>query len=109
MLFMSFLTVAVVKNSHILPGIYFIFVKEHPRPNWKVLQCQIWTSVKRSKKKLSSNTNFSTFLQLCGSNFRLQLFKDLRVTKIVKQIKFEGTWGKLEAKTVSRDNHREII
>ena len=24
--------------------------------------------------------------------------KDLRVTKIVKEIKFEGAWGKLEAK-----------
>ena len=73
MLFMSLLTVPVAKNSHILAGIYFIFVKERPRPNWKVLQYQIWTSVKRSKKKLSSKTNFSTFLQLSRSNFRLKL------------------------------------
>ena len=27
----------------------------------------------------------------------------LRVTKLVKEIMFEGVWGKLEAKIVSRD------
>ena len=27
---------------------------------------------------------------------------DLGVTQIVKEIKFEGVWGKLEAKNVSR-------
>ena len=73
MLFMSLLRVPVVKNSHILAGTYFIIVKERPRPNWKVLQYQIWTSVKRSKKKLSSNKNSSTFLQLSRSNLRLKL------------------------------------
>ena len=73
MLFMSLLTVPVVKNSHILVGIYFIFVKERPRLNWKVLQYQIWTSLKRSKKNLSINTSFCTFLQLSRSNFRLKL------------------------------------
>ena len=33
---MSWLTVPVVKNSHILAGIYFIFLKERPRPNSKI-------------------------------------------------------------------------
>ena len=32
--------------------------------------------------------------------------KGLRVTKIVKEIKFEGVWGKLEAKRFFRDNSR---
>ena len=36
--FMSSLTVPIVKNSHILAGIYFIFLKERPRPNSKALQ-----------------------------------------------------------------------
>ena len=35
--FMSVLAVPVAKNSHILAGIYFIFVKERPRPSWEVL------------------------------------------------------------------------
>ena len=29
--FMSLLTVPIVKNSHILAGIYFIFLKERPK------------------------------------------------------------------------------
>ena len=29
----------------------------------------------------------------------------LRLTKVVNEVKFEGIWGELEAKDVSRDNH----
>ena len=70
---MSLLTVPIVKNSDILAGIYFKFLKEHPRPNLKVLQYQISTSVKRSEKQLPSKANFSTFLPFSCSNFRLKL------------------------------------
>ena len=66
--FISLLTSPIVKNSHLLAGIYFIFLKERLRPNWKALQYQIWTSKKGSKKWLSSKTNSSTFLQFGCSN-----------------------------------------
>ena len=46
--FISSLTAVIVKNSHILDGIYFVFLKKRPRPNLKGFQIQIWTSVKRS-------------------------------------------------------------
>ena len=35
---MSLLTVPIVTNSHILAGIYFIFLKKRRRPNSKALQ-----------------------------------------------------------------------
>ena len=35
--------------------------------------------------------------------------KGLRVTKIVKEIKFEGVWSWLEAKSVSRENPLQNI
>ena len=35
--------------------------------------------------------------------------KSLRITKIIKQIKFKKTWGELAANRVSRDNHGEDI
>ena len=35
--FMYLLTVPIVKNSHTLAEIYFIFLKEHPRSNLKAL------------------------------------------------------------------------
>ena len=72
--FMSLLTVSAIKNSHILRGTYFIFLKEGPTPNSKNLQNQIWASKKRSKKQLLCKANFSTFLQLSCSNFKLELY-----------------------------------
>ena len=47
---MSLLTVSIVKKSHSLAGIYFIFLKERLKPNSDALEYQIWTAVKRSKK-----------------------------------------------------------
>ena len=90
---MSLLTAPVLENSHILAGIYFIFLKKRPRPNSKVCQYQIWTSVKRLKKKLASKTNFSTFCNLVGLILGCNCVKVLRVTKIVEQInlKYPGT------------------
>ena len=53
--------------------------------------------MKRSVKYLSSKTNFSTFFHINYSNFRLKLCqKAIRVTKIVKRIKSEEVWEKLE-------------
>ena len=91
---MSLLRAPILKNSHFLAEIYFIFLKTHPRSNFKGFVYLIWTSVKRSEKKLARNTNFITSLQICCSNFR----RRLRATKIVKQIKFEWDWDELEAK-----------
>ena len=47
---MSLLTVPIVTNSHNLGGIYFIFQKEHPRPNSKVLQYQIFDLEEKIEK-----------------------------------------------------------
>ena len=40
----------IVKNSQILVGIYFIFLKKRRRPHLKDFQYKIWTSVERSGK-----------------------------------------------------------
>ena len=70
---MSLLTVLIVKNSHILAGTYFIFLKKHRVLNLKGFQYQIWTSLKRSGKFLSSEANFNIFSHVSCSNFRLKL------------------------------------
>ena len=46
--------------------------------------------MKRSEKQLPSKANFRTL--------ETRLLKGLRVTKNVKEIKFEGIWGNLESK-----------
>ena len=45
--------------------------------------------MKRSKKQLPSKAIFSTFLQLNCPSFRLKSVKGLRVSKTVKETKFE--------------------
>ena len=39
----------------------------------------------------------------------LNSVKDFRVTKNVKEVKFEGVWGELESRKVSRDNKSQNI
>ena len=38
-----------------------------------------------------------------------KLCESLIVTKVAQKIKFEGDWGELEAKNISRKNHEENI
>ena len=95
---MSFLTVQIIKKSHILAGIYLIFLKKPPTPNLKVLQYQIWTSAKRPNKNLSCKVNFNTFSQIIYLILGKNCVKDLRVTKIVKQVKIHETWSELKVK-----------
>ena len=58
--------------------------------------CVCVKNVNLSEKQLPSKTNFSTFLQLNSFNFRLRLCE--RSYQLVKEIKFEGVWGDVEAK-----------
>ena len=49
LLFMRLLRAPIAKNTHLLAGIYFIFLEKCPIPNMEGFQDQIWTSVKRSE------------------------------------------------------------
>ena len=62
--------------------------------------------MKSLEKQWPSKVNFSTFLQLIVSNFRLKLceFAEMvtqwvQVTQTVKEIRFNVVSGKLEAKS----------
>ena len=57
--------------------------------------------MKRSEKKLPRKTNFSTFLEISCSNFRLKLLKALEVLKLP-----DARWKR---KTVRRDNHEQNL
>ena len=54
--------------------------------------------MKRLEKQLSGKISFITSLQICFSNLDDNYVKGLRVTKIVKQIKFEEECGELQSK-----------
>ena len=63
---MSLLPAPIVKKSHIMAGIYFIFLKKRPIQNLEVFKYQIWTSVKRQESPLSSKINLAFFCNLGG-------------------------------------------
>ena len=54
--------------------------------------------MERSEKQLPNKGNHRTFLPPNCSNFKLKCLKGLKVTKNVKEIKFQGVWSELESK-----------
>ena len=71
--FLSLLTALILQSSPILARIYITFLKNYCILKLKGFQFQIWSSVKRLVKYLLSKTNFSTFLHISCSSFRLKL------------------------------------
>ena len=99
LLFMSLLIPHFLKKGHII-GYNLLYPSEkRTKTNLKLFQYQIQTSVKRSEKQLPSKANFCFFFLLNCSNFKLKQCKRHRVTKILKQIMFQGVWGESESKT----------
>ena len=98
LLFMFLVTALIVKTVIFWLQLSLSFFKKRPRPNLEGFQDQIWTSVERSGKWSSSKAYFSAFLQISCSNFMLKLCQMLKVMTIVKEIKFKGVWGELEAR-----------
>ena len=97
--FMSLLTVSTVKNSHILAVTQFIFLKEGPRPNSKTCNTRFGPQRKDRKSSYHVRQLSALFCNLVALILGSNCAEVLRVTKIVKEIKFEGAWGKLDAKT----------
>ena len=54
-----YLTTPNIKNSDNLAGKHFIFLKKHSRPNLKVFQYQIWTSVKSSENSFQARQSLT--------------------------------------------------
>ena len=92
------MTSLIVKSSHVLAGIYFIFPKSRPRKNLKGFRYQIWTSLKRLGNKLSSKTNLNAFHQISSSNFRLKLCQRLKSYKHCQNNQIWGGLGRVRKK-----------
>ena len=54
--------------------------------------------MKGSEKQLPSKENLAIFCNLIALILSQNYAEVLRVTKIVKEIKFEGVWGELKSK-----------
>ena len=98
---MSLLTASIVKNSHILDRIYFVFPKICRRPNVKGFHYQIWTSVNYRQSSYQVKHISTIFSKLVTLVIDWNSVKGTRVTKIDKHIKFEGVYQEI----ASGDNY----
>ena len=106
--FLSLLTALIVKNNHILAGIYFIFLKKVLYQTWKTFNTKVepqWTDWERSYQVKQILALFCKLIALIlGSKSVIEL------QKLSKKIKFERVWGKLEAKNCfQRQSFRKYL
>ena len=88
--FLSLVTAPFIKNCHILPEIFFTFLKKRRRLNLKILYYQTYISVQKSESSYQVRPIFVTFLQIKCSNFRLKLLKALALPKLLNKSSLKG-------------------
>ena len=99
-LFMTLLTALIVESNHILAGIYFIFRKNVLDQTWMTSNVKFrlqWKDWESSCQVRQISLLFSKLVALI-SNWNC--VKGPTVTKILKQIKSEVAWGKVEARNL---------
>ena len=98
LLFMSLLTAPIVKNSHIYTRVYFIFLKTVLKQTWTFFNTKFQPQWKDLKSSYQVRIILALFYNLIALILDENCVEGLRVTKIVKEIKFQSVWGELKAK-----------
>ena len=88
---MSLLTALIAKNSHILAGIYFIFLKTLQDQFWKAINTKFETQSKDRESSYPVSQILAPFCILVARTLGWNCVKGLEFTKIVKQTNFEGS------------------
>ena len=109
LLFKLLLRAKLVKVSYILVRIFFIFLKDVLKHTWISLNTKFEAHWKDQKSSWKVRDILGLFCHLISLIFGQNSVKDLRVTKNLKEIKFEGVLGELEKKIVSRHNNLQNI
>ena len=101
LLFISLLPALIVKNSPFLFGIYFIFLKKKKKileQTWKSFNTKFGPQWKDQENIYYVRQVLALFSKLVALILSWNYVKGLRVTKVVKQIKFEWVWGRVRRK-----------
>ena len=64
---------AIIINSHILAGIYLVFLKYVLEQTWRSFKTEFGPQQKYTKKSYQGRQKFSTFLKHSCSNFPLMM------------------------------------
>ena len=98
LLFISLLPTKFVKNSHIWSKIYLIFLKNVLKQTWNSFNTKFQAQRKARNSSYQVWLILPQFFHLISLILRWSSVERLKVTKIVKEIKFEGVCGELESK-----------
>ena len=79
------------------------------KQTWHSLNTKFQTQRKDGESSYQVTIILGLFCNSIALILDLNSVKDFRVTKNVKEIKFEGVWGELESRKVSRDNNSQNI
>ena len=90
-------TVEFVINSHISARIHFAFLKNVLKETWNSFNAKFQPQSKDRKSSYQERQSLALFCKLFALILGQNSMKGLRVTKIVKETKFEGVWGELES------------
>ena len=96
LLFMSLLQIKFVKNCHLLTKIYFILLKIVLKQTWSSFNIKFDAQWKAWKTSYQIKEILALFWYLIPLIINESSVEGFRVTKIVKEIKFERVWGDLE-------------
>ena len=102
--FVTLLTAPIVINSHILAGIYLIFLKNVLDQTWGSFKTEFGPRQKYRKKSYQVKQNLALFRNLVALILGWYCVKGLIVVKFIAEIGFKGAWSKLRAKNIPRDN-----
>ena len=95
---MSLLTAPIVKNSDMLAGIYFIFLRNALDQTWNSFDTEFRPQWKDRESSYQVRQNLALFCKLVALTLSWNCVKGIIVTKTLKKFKFEVAWSKLEAK-----------
>ena len=85
---MSLSAALIVQSSHILAGIYFIFLKKVLDQTWKAFNTNFGRQGKYQESSYHVRQILAFFCKLVAPILGKNRVRELRVTKIVKQINF---------------------
>ena len=106
---MSLLTAKVVENIFIWASTHFFFPRNVLKQSLNSFDTKFQPQFKARKRSYRLSESLTLFWYLIALILGQTSVKDLRVTKILQEMKFEGIWGKTESKKVSRQKNSQNI
>ena len=104
-LFMFLLTDPMLKTVIYRLKITLFFVRNCPKKTWKTFNTKFWPKWKHRESSYQVRHILGRFWNLIALILGLNYVKGIRVTKIFREISFQGVLGKLQEKIVYGGNH----